>query len=252
MGPRLTAGATERVHAARRAAFARVLCGIDATRTDPETVSQAAALAAPDGELEIVCDAYHAGVGANSQATIVRSRAERALKLARALAQELGVDATTRVVTHPEPWRAILAETPGHDLLVIGSHPHSRAGGAAIGEMASELVHRAECPVLVARRVPGTAPFPQRMIVAVVGTESSPRAIQLARRIHRAHDSQLVILTVDEDPKSAIVEAAREHSASLVVLGSGGKSGLRAIGSVSEHVAHHAPCSVLVARREQS
>lgn len=35
---------------------------------------------------------------------------------------------------------------------------------------------------------------------------------------------------------------------SLIVLGSRGLHGIRALGSVSERVAHRAPCSVLVVR----
>lgn len=45
-------------------------------------------------------------------------------------------------------------------------------------------------------------------------------------------------------PAEALVERSRE--ADLVVVGSRGLHGLRAIGSVSERVAHHARCSVLV------
>jgi nucleotide-binding universal stress UspA family protein len=45
-----------------------------------------------------------------------------------------------------------------------------------------------------------------------------------------------------------IVEVAEREHASLVVLGSRGLTGVRALASVSERVAHHAPCSVLVVR----
>lgn len=51
-------------------------------------------------------------------------------------------------------------------------------------------------------------------------------------------------------PEAAIVEAARRDGADLVVLGSRGLSGMTRLllGSVSEHVAEHARCSVLVVR----
>ena len=45
-------------------------------------------------------------------------------------------------------------------------------------------------------------------------------------------------------PVPALVERSRE--ADLVVVGSRGLHGLRALGSVSERVAHRADCSVLV------
>jgi nucleotide-binding universal stress UspA family protein len=44
----------------------------------------------------------------------------------------------------------------------------------------------------------------------------------------------------------ALLEAAQ--SVDLLVLGSRGLRGLRALGSVSERVAHQAPCSLLVLR----
>jgi nucleotide-binding universal stress UspA family protein len=49
-------------------------------------------------------------------------------------------------------------------------------------------------------------------------------------------------------PAERIAEAARDDRAGLVVIGSRGLGGLKALGSVSERVVHAAPCSVLVAR----
>jgi nucleotide-binding universal stress UspA family protein len=51
-------------------------------------------------------------------------------------------------------------------------------------------------------------------------------------------------------PEHAIVAAAKRDETDLMVVGHRGVSGLRRVflGSVSEHVAHHASCSVLVAR----
>jgi nucleotide-binding universal stress UspA family protein len=46
----------------------------------------------------------------------------------------------------------------------------------------------------------------------------------------------------------ALVELAREVGADLIVVGSHGMTGFgRRLGSVPNHVTHHAPCSVLVA-----
>jgi hypothetical protein len=54
---------------------------------------------------------------------------------------------------------------------------------------------------------------------------------------------------VEPDPRppvDALVDASRE--ADLLVVGSRGLHGLRALGSVSERIAHQAACSVLVVR----
>jgi nucleotide-binding universal stress UspA family protein len=52
------------------------------------------------------------------------------------------------------------------------------------------------------------------------------------------------------DPKSRIIAVARDWRANLIVLGSHGRKGLEhfLLGSVSEAVARHAPCSVEVVR----
>ena len=58
------------------------------------------------------------------------------------------------------------------------------------------------------------------------------------------------VATPDADPKRAIVEAAREWPADLIVLGSHGRRGLDRLflGSVAESVVRHAPCSVSIVR----
>jgi len=52
------------------------------------------------------------------------------------------------------------------------------------------------------------------------------------------------------DPKSKILDTARDWDADLIVLGSHGRKGLQhfLMGSVSEAVARHAECSVEIVR----
>jgi nucleotide-binding universal stress UspA family protein len=49
-------------------------------------------------------------------------------------------------------------------------------------------------------------------------------------------------------PREKICELAQSWSADLIVMGSHGRTGLSEflIGSVSNHVSHHAPCSVMI------
>jgi nucleotide-binding universal stress UspA family protein len=49
-----------------------------------------------------------------------------------------------------------------------------------------------------------------------------------------------------EEAQPAALLVERSRHADLVVLGSRGLHGIRALGSVSERVAHHGLCSVLV------
>jgi nucleotide-binding universal stress UspA family protein len=52
------------------------------------------------------------------------------------------------------------------------------------------------------------------------------------------------------DPRTEIVEEAKDWSADLIVVGSRGRTGMQRwlVGSVAEHVVRHAPCSVEVVR----
>jgi nucleotide-binding universal stress UspA family protein len=57
-------------------------------------------------------------------------------------------------------------------------------------------------------------------------------------------------LVTQGEPRSEIVDVAAKWKADLIILGSHGRTGLErfAMGSVSETVVHHAPCSVMVVR----
>jgi nucleotide-binding universal stress UspA family protein len=57
-----------------------------------------------------------------------------------------------------------------------------------------------------------------------------------------------VVVEVSGDPDEGIVRVAAQIDASLVVIGSRGLEGIKALSSVSERVVRMAPCSVLVAR----
>ncbi len=54
------------------------------------------------------------------------------------------------------------------------------------------------------------------------------------------------------DPRQVLVNAARTEAADLVVVGSHGPSGIarRVLGSVATYVTAHAPCSVMVVKRD--
>jgi nucleotide-binding universal stress UspA family protein len=60
----------------------------------------------------------------------------------------------------------------------------------------------------------------------------------------------VTVAATEGDAAREIVAAARGWAADLVVVGSRGMTGLKGLvlGSVARNVAHHAPCSVLVAR----
>ncbi len=98
-----------------------------------------------------------------------------------------------------------------------------------------------------------SAEFYQQMIEA---SEQNARhfadaAADLIRsRLVRA-DLNIELRVPAGPPEKMIVEAATEWNADLIVVGSHGRGFWgRLLGSVSEGVMHHAPCSVLVVRKQ--
>jgi nucleotide-binding universal stress UspA family protein len=259
--------------------FGRILCGLDGSRSDHLAVEQAIALAGPGTALVFACVRETTGAGASRQARITAERADAALAAAVKAAKEAGVDAACEILPGRDPRPVLLEESSRSDLLVLASHGGSRAGGIALGSTASAAVHRAKVPVLVARQPPDGVAFPERILVATDGSPASDRAVELSVRIGHRHRAGVLLLSVDPQPHGnphqiaaeavelttalgveptviravghagdRILEAAAAESVALVALGSRGLTGVRALGSVSERVAHRAPCSVLVAR----
>ncbi|MEW6736880.1 MAG: universal stress protein [Acidobacteriota bacterium] len=83
--------------------------------------------------------------------------------------------------------------------------------------------------------------------------ELEKRAEELANNVAESLKSSglnVEIAVRDGDPHSIIVDEATEWAADLIVVGSHGYTGLKRLllGSVSQFVVSHAPCSVEVVR----
>jgi nucleotide-binding universal stress UspA family protein len=149
-----------------------------------------------------------------------------------------------------------------------------------LGSTATLALHDSAVPILIARPVPAERALGERVLVATTGTGPERRAAAVAAAIAaRAggsvtllhvegpagpgvrHELALeasdvlsiagtepVIVTTRGHGPEPIVRSAAELAATMVVLGSRGISGVRALASVSERVGAVAPCSVLVLR----
>jgi nucleotide-binding universal stress UspA family protein len=85
--------------------------------------------------------------------------------------------------------------------------------------------------------------------------ELTKRAEQLTARVAEQLAAKgLAVETAvrQGDPRSAIVDEAKEWSADLIVVGSHGRTGIKRwlLGSVAQSVVSHAPCSVEVVRHK--
>jgi len=250
--------------------FERIVCGVDETPASLEAVGRAARLRAPGGTLHLVGVVYVAGAAAAGwSATRVADHLERDARegLDRA-AEVAGPDATSRLVIGPVE-KSLLAELEREraTLVAVGTHGRRRATGILLGGVATTMLHEAPCSVLVARPTPEPQLFPQSVVVGVDGSPSSLDAAAVAGEIRDRFGANLRALVAsggkpvdvdrlagsgldlqwdDREPVDALVAASAD--ADLLVVGSRGLHGLRALGSVSERVAHRARCSVLAVR----
>jgi nucleotide-binding universal stress UspA family protein len=254
------------------AVFERVVCGVDPSEESLEAVRQAGRLASPDGRVVLVAVAevevaVQAGWAAATVAGQLRAEAEQALESARGELEHERL-AEVRLLEGPVT-TALLGEARAQHaaLLCVGTHGHRRASGILLGGTVTTIVHDAACSVLVARRPSDSSSFPSAIVVGLDGSPEGESAADVAavlaacsgaslRRVVASHGKAVDVAaiskahsdveSVEAKPIDALVSAS--ETSDLVVLGSRGLHGMRALGSVSERVAHKARSSVLVVR----
>lgn len=269
------AGHPSQTRSAARPLFRSIVCGVDGSPSSLEGVRQAALLADPEAEISLVA----VGDGLTRSAIVGEERTRAAVEQAAAIVSRAGLKATDRVIMHREPIDALLEEARDADLLVVSSHGRSRSFGVLLGSTASVLAHRVHLPLLIARQPPPGRSFLDSILVATDGRPESDEAVELAGALAARHHSRLGLIHVEdgrETPPSRlaehsvrlieltgvepvvlpeqgpadnrIVEGSERVAASLIVTGARSLTALGALGSVSERVAHHARCSVLIVR----
>ena len=255
--------------------FSRVLVGVDGSAEALEAARQAARLHDPNTELTLISawtlppPVVSAGmtIPYEADAKVAQQRARDAV--AQAQFDIVQLAAADVAVMRGFGWDALIREARRgeYTLIAVGSHGARRAVGVLSGSTATELVHKAPCSVLVARKS-GTV-FPRTIVVGVDGSPESELAYIAARELAARFGSTLwpVVATggkgvsraaadaiidvryenLPDGPVSALVAAAAD--ADLLVVGSRGLHGLKSLGSVSERVAHRVRCSTLIVRK---
>lgn len=269
-----TTARRSRLDAGRRV-FARVLVGIDGSQQALDAARQAALLEDVDGELTLLSawDIAPTIIGATGSHVpyyydeeLQRRAAEK--NLAAATEHVRPYARTTGKLVRGTPVSELLREIERNQatLVAVGASGTGRLLGIVEGAVATEMIHRAPCSVLVARAAPAT--FPKRLVVGVDGSVESAAAYAAAyfltarfgAELHavvawggKGVNERLVAAITDNahvdshlPPTEALAAAAAE--ADLVIVGSRGLHGVRALGSVSERLAHTATSSVLVVR----
>jgi nucleotide-binding universal stress UspA family protein len=260
---------------AGRPTFTRIVVGIDGSGHALEAARQAALLQDVDARLTLlsVWDTAPAIVGGTGSEIPFYHDEE----LQRTAAEESLLAACDYVAPYTAATRKLVRGTPVAELLreierdedtlvAVGGGAVGRLLGILEGSVVTELVHRAPCSVLVARPVKDG--FPGRIAVGVDGSVESAAAYAAARYLSARFGTELHAVVarggkaLDERRVVAITEGEHRESAStpvealaaaaewadLLVVGSRGLHGPRALGSVSERVAHEVRCSALVVR----
>ncbi len=215
---------------------------------------------------------------------------KKSISEAAASFREKDIAPRIKLVEHVDPAEAIIeeAEKGDYDLVIIGQSGQEEKG-PHLGSVSEKVSQHTRTPVLIARK---KGPF-SSILVPVDGSENAREALKYATAIAKKTDAKMTLLHVAErslfkprskeskkigagilskaaeevkgvkvhqmiesgNPAKVITEMADKRGYDLIVIGSKGQGArLRFwLGSVSSHVIHYAPGSVLLvpARQEK-
>ncbi|MDO9530686.1 MAG: universal stress protein [Deltaproteobacteria bacterium] len=216
-----------------------------------------------------------------AQETAVRER----LEARKAEAAGEGITLEPRVRTGSSAYEGILEEVGESqpDLIIMGRHGYTGLTRLLMGSVTARVIGHSPCDVLVVpREVPLSfksllvasdgSPFSEAawtkalllaktmgsalIGVAVAASDRDiPAATQVVRGLEAAASEQGIALDTMIPmgrPEEGIVKAADFKGASLIIVGSHGRTGLKRLlmGSVAERVIGHAKCPVLVVKKK--
>ena len=203
----------------------------------------------------------------------------------KAEAAKEGVTLEPRIRSGSSAYEGILEEAGEikPDLIIMGRHGYTGLTRLLMGSVTARVIGHRPCHVLVA---PQGVPLSfERLLIASDGSPYSEAAWNEALTLAKTMGSALIGVAVaasDRDiptvtgvvrdleaaaaaqgvtletmipmgrPEEGIVKAAEFKQASLIIVGSHGRTGLKRLlmGSVAERVIGHAKCPVLVAKKQ--
>jgi nucleotide-binding universal stress UspA family protein len=253
----------------RCSVFDRIVCPVDASSASLEAARQAGRLRSDGATIDLVgfveVDATDYSIYGAPE---TRSEAEVSMGRQLAEARALCPGASSELLHGPTVERLVeLIAESNPTLVAVGASTHRRSVGMIRRNVATEMLHRADSSVLVARAKSPTNSFPSSVAVGYDGSAAAEAALDAGRDIAERFGANLRVIaageaagiesgsladiTVERDERDALAALvdASTH-ADLVVVGSRGLRGVRALGSVSERLGHRAACSVLVVRGE--
>ncbi len=203
----------------------------------------------------------------------------------KAEADKAGVALETRTRVSSSAYEGIMEEAGESqpDLIIMGRHGYTGLTRLLMGSVTARVIGHSPCHVLVA---PQEVPLDfQRLLVASDGSPFSEAAWGQALALAKTMGSAVIAVSVAADerdiagvtkvlrglelaaekeglaldtmipvgrPEEGIVKAAEFKQASLIIMGSHGRTGLKRLlmGSVAERVIGQAKCPVLVVKKK--
>jgi nucleotide-binding universal stress UspA family protein len=215
-----------------------------------------------------------------AQETMVQERLERQ----KAEAAKQGVMLSTRTRTSASAYEGIMEEADElqPDLIIMGRHGYTGLTRLLMGSTTARVIGHSPCHVLVVPQ--GVFLNFQRLLIASDGSPYSEAAWAEALVLAQTMGSAVTAVSVATDerdiaavnqvvqtmeqaaakqglaldimipvgrPDESIVKTAEFKEASLIIVGSHGRTGLKRLlmGSVAERVIGHAKCPVLVVKK---
>lgn len=214
----------------------------------------------------------------------VKSDLQESLQPLEKRAQDNNISCEILVLTSQMPDETIidLAKQKSADAIIIGTHGRTGIKKVLLGSVSRRVIGNAPCPIW---QVPPKVTFDiQSILVATDGSVNANRAleeafeasqecgsdltvisvvkpdrpsshrkvaeriVEQAKKEGAARDIQVEGIVTEGEPWKRIVEIAEEKSIGVIMMGRHGQSALDKllVGSVTERVAGHAPCSVIV------
>jgi len=213
-------------------------------------------------------------------------RGKQALEEAKKLFVGGGARINTMLVDFANPAETILkvAEEKGSDTIVISNRGTGEIEEFSLGSVAEKVSKHAKCAVLIVKKGMKMS----KILVAVDGSDHAQKALDYAVQLALKYKSSVTLMNVAQtvypflkvdaaksigelivsnaanrvkdlkvnrrveigDPARTIIEVAKSENYDLIVLGSRGLNPAKKflLGSVSDKVAGHAQCSVLIVK----
>lgn len=257
----------------RTSLFDHIVCAVDGSEGSLEAVRQASVLGDELGSIDLV-GVFTPSLVAGSPAEMYspygapREVAEEEREFTANVKRGREVCPTAAVEVLHGPAYARLLEHLRESrvtLVAVGGSGRGRPLGIVLGSVPTGLLHSAPCSVLVARRPWPAVPSPLSIVAGYDGSPESIVAVRVGREFVERLGARLRVIAAkgaspepnaeladvtiewdDRDPIKALKDASQ--SANLLLVGSRGLHGIKAIGSVSEKLGHVSACSVLVVR----